>query len=516
MVVELYHKFKSKITGKSDRPQSAYVQPPSGNFQQRTFDGEKFLGGFGSTEEFLEDYVALRARSSALFLSNPYAAGIIKRLVTHEINTGFSLACSPKKTILDMNDDEVEDWCEGMEDHFEVWQWAPKLCDYKREKSFGAILCDIRTESIIDGDILVVSRVNASGLPCIQTISASSISTPVDKWADGNVFDGVELDASGAQVAFYIMQKDGTHKRLPAYTTSGRKLAWMVYGGAKRLNRTRGVPLLSAILQSLKEIDKYRDSAQRKALISSLLTIFIKRSADSIPTRPMSGGAVLKDTVTVTSDTGTQREVGVAGMSPGMIIENLAVGEEPVGFDNKGTELNFPEFERCILSGIAWQLEVPPAKLMSQYSSNYSASQAELNDFKTYLTKMRTFFSQECCQPFYEEVFLSLVNQGKIVAKGFREAKYDPTQYEVYYAWVCAEWVGAIQPTMNTLQTTKAYIEQINSGLVSRKQACMELNGSNARSNLRQLKRDASIQAEIQKIMTEAESGNKNEVPVNG
>ena len=40
--------------------------------------------------------------------------------------------------------------------------------------------------------------------------------------------------------------------------------------------------MLSVILQSLKEIDRYRDATQRKAAINAILAMFIKKTQDKV------------------------------------------------------------------------------------------------------------------------------------------------------------------------------------------------------------------------------------------
>ena len=51
-------------------------------------DGDKFAGGFGTTNVYTHiDYWTLRERSGQLFRENLYAKGLVRRLITNEINT---------------------------------------------------------------------------------------------------------------------------------------------------------------------------------------------------------------------------------------------------------------------------------------------------------------------------------------------------------------------------------------------------------------------------------------------
>ena len=64
------------------------------------FNGEKFFGGLGSDEIQIVDYWVLRRRSAQLFNENLYARGLIRRLVTNEINKGLRPIVEPAEKIL--------------------------------------------------------------------------------------------------------------------------------------------------------------------------------------------------------------------------------------------------------------------------------------------------------------------------------------------------------------------------------------------------------------------------------
>src|SRR5690554_2577318 len=69
-----------------DLPQASMIQAP---YVESWDDGEKFFGGFGTTQLLTLDYWALRARSAQLFEVNHYARGIIRTLTTNLVNTGL-------------------------------------------------------------------------------------------------------------------------------------------------------------------------------------------------------------------------------------------------------------------------------------------------------------------------------------------------------------------------------------------------------------------------------------------
>lgn len=470
------------------------------------FDGDKFFGGFGTTQVYLTDYWTLRARSNQLFNDNLYARGLIRRLITNEINTGLSLEALPSE-FLGMDDDERNDWSENTENRFQIYADNPALCDYKQKDTFGTLQATIRREALVGGDVLVILRVSRlNGLPQVEIVPGGLVQDPGPvKPRQGNkITHGVETDSRGRQVAFYVTQEDGTSKRVPAFgERSGRQLAWLVYGTDKRIDELRGQPLLALILQSLKEIDRQRDAVQRKAVINSMLAMFIKKTEDKQGTRPVTGGAVRKDSTTVTDSDGGTRNFSIARRIPGMVMEELQQGEEPVAFGNAGIDLNFPGFEAAIINAIAWANEIPPEVLTLAFSSNYSASRGAVNEFKMYLDKSRTDRAAEFDKPVYHEWLLSEVLSGKISAPGLLEARRDPTKYDIVGAWIASDWSGAIKPSVDLKKEVSGYKGMEEEGWITNDRAARELSGTKFSKNIKRRKKENEMKADALRPLLE-------------
>jgi capsid protein len=263
-------------------------------------------------------------------------------MVTNEINTGLNLECLPEEMLLGLEQDSLVEWSDEVEKRFEIYGRA--MCDFVGESSFGQIQRVIRRESLIEGDILVVlKQLKPNGVPQIQLISGSKIRTPIGKF-DKRIVDGVELDKNGKHVAYYYVGDNGKSERIAAYgARTGRKLAWLVYSTDKRHNQVRGEPILSLIMQSLKEIDRYRDAALRKSVINSLLAMFISKTEDKMGTTPMTGAATMKRSYQ-TDTQNPDRKFNVADYGqPGIILDELQQGETPHAFKTE-TDVDFGKF----------------------------------------------------------------------------------------------------------------------------------------------------------------------------
>ena len=472
------------------------------------FNGEKFAGGFGATQLFTADYWTLRERSSQLFTENLYARGLIRRLITNEINTGLTPEAAPDEEIIGVAEDSLNDWTETVENRFAIWGKNPRVCDWKHQKTFGAMQRAARLEALASGDVLVVIRMSQrTNLPVVQLISGSKVRTPMAQTLrkGHTIKHGVELDSHGRVAAHWVNDGVlGESKRIPAFgEKSGRKVSWLVYGTDKRLDAIRGEPILALVLQSLKEVDRYRDAVQRKAVVNSIVAMFIKKGENKMGTLPVTGGAVRKDQITVEDGTDAGRTLSLASQLPGVVMEELQVGEEPVLLGGQGTDINFGPFEEAMLQTVAWANEIPPEILRLAFSNNYSASQAAINEFKIYLNKIWSEFGEEFCMPIYTEWLISEVLLGKMAAPGLVESRRDPNQHDVLGAWLCTDWYGSIKPSTDMVKQVKGAGLLIDRGLSTHARESRGTTGTKFSKNVRRLKRENELLVEAQRPLAE-------------
>lgn len=499
------------ITGEQLKPMGYFGQTSSDPFVSSHWDGGKFITGFGPTQVQIIDYFALRARSAQLFNENMYARGVVRRLVTNEINIGLTPEIMLDENILGISEDTMAAWSEATETRFLLWGRNAQVCDWKRKDTFGELQRIARMEAIVSGDVLIILRHSRrTRLQQIQLVDGAKIVTPIFKRGEKirkghTIKHGVELDREARIFGYWVRQEGGTFKFLPAFgERSGRRIAWLVFGTDKRVDDVRGQPLLALMLQSLKEIDRYRDSAQRQAVVNSVLAMFIQKDQDKMGTLPVTGGAVRKDVGQVTDADGSSRTFAIARQIPGMVIEELQTGEKPVAFTN-GTDLDFESFERAIIQGIAWANEIPPEILTLSFASNYSASQAALNEFRIYLNLVWMHWGETFCQPIYIEWLISETLLRNINAPGLIEAWRNPSKYEVFGAWIRAAWYGSVKPTTDPLKQVKASALLIREGWSTNSREARHLTGTQYGQNIKKLKRENEMKVDALRPIAEFE-----------
>jgi capsid protein len=494
-----------KIFGKKET-----IEATTEIYDPSIYDGQKFPGGLAPLVNILSlDYHALRQRSIDLFHRTTYGRGIVRRLVTNIINTGLSPECAPEEVILGFEEDQLIDWSENNENQFNLWANSPHVCDIKGNRTFGALQRQILTEAFVGGDCLVIQRQNPkTKLPQIQIVPSQNVETPTDKWDDPTIFEGVEIDKNGAHLGFWVYDNNTEkHIYIPAKgSKTGRLQAWLVYGVDKLEDAVRGEPLLAIAIQPIAEIDKYRDSAQRKAFLNAAMVGAVERGANNkYKSKPVTGGATKRGEISVNNGA-TDPTVKTSGLVPGLFFEGLQPDETVKFFQNNGVDANFSAFEQAILVGLAWALEIPPSILILSYSSNYAASQGEISEFKIYLRKEHVRFAYGNNDKIYQDWFLSMVLLNKIEARGYIEAVANPAKWDIARAWTLCDWSGAVKPSSDVLKVTNAYLKQIEGGLNTHERSCRELTGQKYSKVIRRLKKENQMKADAMRPLLELEA----------
>jgi capsid protein len=464
---------------------------------EEAFDGDKYPGSFGITRDYFInnpiDYFTLRRRCYQLFVENTYFSGIIKRLLRNEIFTGMYPEPTPIAPIIwpDMDEEKREQeaakYAELMNESFNLYGNDYNIFDYKRQMTFGEYQETVRQEALVCGDCVVVNRINQqTGLPSWDIISGNDVKTPLEyNIAKGNtITHGVERDQQGRHVAYWIEEyKDNEFKftRIPVYgVKSGRQISWMVYGGNKLLNEVRGIPILASSLYMLRDLEKYRDSELRAAVIGSIIPFFIEKAANT-----QGGGGVIDDEILKKLNKGKPEEKDKppqVDMVPGLVVDNLKPGETIKSFMPGHPNLNFKTFEEAIVSAICWANEIPPEIVVLKFTSSYSASRQANNEFEMYL-KYRAFKNaKDFCQLIYNEFIIQSVLLGHLFIPGFQEVMFNPAVWRLRGAWLKCEWTAISRPSVDIQREAGAYVLLLDSMDMTHDQAARRFTGMSFRA----------------------------------
>lgn len=485
--------------------QSQQIVNYVGDLIDSVFSGEKFPGGFGTTKDYTYvDYYLLRKRSVQLFKENPYARGIMRRLLRNEINSGLILEANAMPDVIGLTEDEATAWDQESETDWKLWGDDPLQCDFKKQNTIGKLAEQCRQTALVSGDCLVILRMNKiTGLPMVELIDGEKVKTPFGKTKNGNnrIIHGVELDKNDRHVAYWVSSfEDGKYKskRIPAWgEKSGRKISWLVYGTDKRLDAVRGEPILALVLYMLRELDRAMNAEQRAATINGMLPLFITKTEKGSGGAGFGQGAIRKDQVVVTDNTGGEsRNVNFQTNLPGTIME-MPYGQKPESFNTQRPNTNFKTFEEMIVNTFAWALEVPPEIVRLLFTNSFAASRQANNEFNVYLQYRSVANGNEFYQPIYKERLISAVLTNQLPAPGLIEAWRDKRQWRIVGGWTSAVWEGISRPSVDIQKDVRAAVEAISNGIGTVKWWTKRITGQNWRDVYKQRSREDEYAKEL-------------------
>lgn len=443
----------------------------------------------------------LRARSRSAVMNQPLATSAIATSRTHVIGAGLKLRPRIDTAILGLTAEAAADWQRKTAKRFHVWA-SSKFCDLHRKNNFYDLQDIAYTGYLINGDgwAALKYRPPLPGMPYslrIQLFEADRVSNPdsatlgamtlltvraVNPANNNRIINGVEIDADGAVVAYWICNRypyDPTNMTQPAKWV--RVEAFGVLTGQPnilqichdtRSEEYRGVPYLAPVLEALKQVTRYTEAELTAAIIKAFFTLFFKK----LPGVNNSGFPIWE---TISEGEKVSLDANEFELGPG------SMNELPPGYDvttvDAGRSLSaYDAFVTQLIRQIAACLEQPYEVLIKAFTSSYSASRAALLQAWMAYKMRRTWFSRDFNQPIYEAWLAEAVAIGDIDAQGFFD---DPM---IRAAWCGAEWYGPVMGVLDPVKETEGAALRIEHGLSTGEKEAAEMTGTYWEENVAQ------------------------------
>lgn len=489
------------------------------------------------SQDINQNNTTLRQRSRMLYMSSPVAASAINTNRTKVVGTGLTLKAAIDREVLGMTPEAAKAWQTKTEAEFLFWAGNRRNCDALGMNNFYGLQQLALKSWLMSGDVFaVVKRSQATALNPyslrLHLIEADRISTPdtcgnvINKWANitegkntanGNkIFDGVEVDANGLAVAYWVRNtyprevtlEKTTWQRIEAVGKKTGLPNILHVMDCERPDQYRGVPYLAPVIEMLLQLRRYTESELMAALVQSFFTAWIVTKTDKtvIPTNEVGGGDIAGVPAENPDESNVSHSENEYEMGPGSVFHLDEDEDIKFGSPNVPTA-GFDTFVKTMGKMVGGALEEPYEILFKEFNSSYSASRgALLEAWEAY--KMRRVWLQDgFCQPTYELWLSEAVALGRIKAPGFFD---DPL---IRAAWCGARWIGPVQGSLDPKKEVEAAILQVQNGYKTHEQVTREMGGGDWEENVEQLRRENELlqAAGINAVLGSANFNNEEE-----
>jgi len=444
------------------------------------WNGEKNLGEIGPIKSYVPDYEALRLRSWQAYLDSEIAQTIINKKNRWTIGRGLKLQAEPNVVVLKSEKIklDVENFSEIAEARFTVFAKS-RFSSFSKMSNLNTLASKAYLNSIVGGDVLVIMRFIDNNLT-VQLIDGSMVCSPSfgDEYypqalANGNkILNGIEMNDSGEHIAYYVRKANAMPiiavDRIEAKNSLGYTTSFLVYGLEYRLNNVRGLPLIAAVLETLKKLERYKEATVGSAEERQKISYFIQHESSSTGESPLAKQiAKAYDTTSLGFNDEIPKDVNgnaladTVAVSTNKQVFNMPVGSELKSLESKA-ELHFKDFYGVNTDIVCAAVDIPPNVAMSKYDSNFSASRAALKDWEHTLTVDRQRFAFQFMQPIYNFWLYIEILKNNIQAPGYLKA-LDEGNLMVIESYTNARFVGSNVPHIDPEKEVRA--ERLKLGL---------------------------------------------------
>lgn len=283
----------------------------------------------------------------------------------------------------------------------------------------------------------------------------------------GSIEQGIERDSWGRPRAFFVYKKHPAEGVGVAYGTGDLKRvpAERVHHLAllDRIGQMRGVSEFASIITRLEDIKDYEESERIAAKIAAALTAYVKKNSPDGYT-----GAQLDENGEPIS-----RQLS---MAPGMIIDDLAVGEEIGMIDSNRPNPNVVTFRGGQLRAIAAGVGVSYSSAAKDYNGTFSAQRQELVEQWVNYATLTDEFTGQFLQPLWD-TFVNIADISGVVRRPRDVDMADAND---------AMFLAQSMPWIDPLKEASAYVALTRAGFASEVEV-MRKRGVNPRDVLEQI-----------------------------
>lgn len=417
--------------------------------------------------------VLKNAQDKSLFLSTEgmIGPGIVKTFVDGAIGAGLSLESTPDRRMLgNLSKNTIDKAARTIETHFDLITSEPTICDWNKKEVFSEIIRTAVYSGLSTGDFLAgykVVKVGKRYFPALQIIDGRNVRNPNNSQHDSpDLIAGVRLkDGKEVGYSVAVYKESLTVEKFEDLERFNKKmLAYdLVKFGKVHPGQMRGRAITLPVGDRILDIKRYSAAELVKAIVQSSIPFFVTVKNESDQTESGESRRSLLDNIQDSQTDATGETVDDPIHVEAAYVNYMKPGENIEFPESKAPVSQFWQFMEAHIKLIAMDIGIPPTVLLKAFRSNYSASQAEIQDAARGFDIFRKTIVTSFIQHYYDLHVELLVRQGIVNLPGFFS---DPL---IRRAWCTASWYGPAIMNIDPVKNAKASESLINLGLSTRK-----------------------------------------------
>jgi len=441
------------------------------NLTPITFNGEKTPYELGNPLDFKLDYYSLRMRAWEAYIMSDIVQNAIRKYCLWIVGSGLKLQSNPILSVLkrykvDIDQQILKEYIENVESQFRLYA-NTKQSVYSKEYNLHDEAVESLKNALLAGDILCISRYD--GLrTSIETIDGKNIQTPLMSnyineatKRDNIIKQGIEIDKTGAHVAYYIAQQDFTYKKILAYgSKSGKRQAWLMYGLKHKKSDVRGMSLLTAVLETASNMDRYKDATLKAAEENAKIPYTIEHKQFSDGENPLvqniatsfgKGKGVAPETAT---DVAEAKATKIA-QSTAKQTYNMPLGAEFKRHAGS-SDSNFRDYFSINIDMVYATLGIPPEVAMDKFGGAYSGSRAAIKSWEyKIMVDREIILKRQFYKPFFDFWLDIAILNLTIQAPGYLQAIQEKN-HMILESYRNCRFIGSTVPHIDPVKEVAA------------------------------------------------------------
>lgn len=446
------------------------------NIMPAIFDGEKTPYELGNPYDLYLDYAVLRARAWQAYIESPLIQNVIKKYCLWVIGSGLKIQSNPINQFIDLSDSEIKDISSKIEAKYRLHSNS-KNSTYNQMQNLHELGIEAYKNALLSGDVLNVLRFDGKKTTH-EIIDGIYISTPIDKIYEtranslGNkIIEGVEIDKKGTHIAFYVQTENLKWKRIPAYgEKTGRLQAWLMIGMKYKLNKVRGMSLLTAVLETDSKLNRYQDATLGSAEENAKIPYTIEHNKSSDGENPM----IKSLAQSMGKDKGVAPETQAfidsepvaakVAQTTSKSVYNMPIGST-LKRNNFSTDIKFSDYFGVNEDIIYITLGFPPEVAKDKFGGSYSSSRAALKSFEYMLLVVRVLhMKNQFYKPDFDYWLDHQVLMNKFDLPQYLEAIINNDEETKEYYRNC-RFIGATVPHIDPVKEVTAERQKLGKSL---------------------------------------------------